>query len=96
MICISEVGQGQSLGKFFLVGRSDRGKVRGSFFWSNGRTVAKSGEVFFGWMVGRSDGRTDGSFYFALETPSIYHDCHLQGYKRVAKFSGKNTKRAEV
>ena len=42
------------------VGRLDRGKVRGSFFWSDGPTV------------GRSDGgrRTDGSFYFALESPS--------------------------
>ena len=41
-----------------------------------GRTGAKSGEVFFGQMVGQSDGwmvgrRTDGSFYFALETPPI-------------------------
>ena len=45
--------------------RSDRGKVSGSFFWSDGRTEIT-------WSDGRTaDGgrRTDGSFYFALEPP---------------------------
>ena len=40
--------------------RSDRGKVWGSFFWSDGPTGAKSGEVFFGRTVGRLDSRTVG------------------------------------
>ena len=31
-------------------------KIRGSFFWSDSRTGAKSGEVFNGQTVGRSDG----------------------------------------
>ena len=46
---------------------------------SDGRTGAKSGEVFcgrtVGWrLLGRTVGRrTDGSFYFALEPPPFSH-----------------------
>ena len=67
----SEVGQGQSQGKFFLVGRSDRGKVRGSFFWFDGGR-RKEGSFYFaleppyfksGWRAEVGGGQSQGKFF---------------------------------
>ena len=50
---------------------SDRGKVRGSFFWSDGQTVGQGQSQGKFFLVGWSDGgrRKDRSFYLALEPP---------------------------
>ena len=52
----------------YMVGRwrSDRGKDRGSFFWSDGWMLGQGQSQGKFFLVGR---RTDGSFYFALEPP---------------------------
>ena len=62
------VGQGQSQGKFFLVGRSDGDYLVG---WSDCRTVGRR-MADGGW-------RMDGSLYFALEPPLLYDPPKLFG-----------------
>ena len=55
---------------------------QGKFFWSDGRTGAKSGEVF---LVGRSDGRTADGWKFLLRFRTPQYNIHSRETLKIEK-----------